>query len=314
MELLFWPFAIIVSLLIAFLFRYLKTKSQNRKTSIAAKYAPGIVGLGWLFWTLGGSVLFVGYTLSGGLFNFQLTLIIVVFFLLYFFLKNRETNDDILQDVKNENSDLRRALQDAQELNNQNLNEAIKEAKKAEENYEEIIYPIAGLEPHRDALYYSIETAKKHVLILSGWATSYVIDDAFISKTVACLKRGADVYLGFGYQNSRQKEKPEHERLGKAKLLKLQNQCVKLGLDDKLFIFELPNHAKVLIKDSDYFVCGSFNWLSNKSGKNYERSWVIKIPALVEQEFADVVEVMQRKKLEERRQFLKRFVDWDDSD
>ena len=33
------------------------------------------------------------------------------------------------------------------------------------------------------------------------------------------------------------------------------------------FIYEFDNHYKSLVKDSDYFVTGSINWLSNRKGK-----------------------------------------------
>ena len=289
----------------SFLFYYLKKNSKSKNTSKAARYSPVIVGSAWIWWTIGGSVLVLGYPITGALFDYQIFLIIAVFLVLFSLVKLFEHRDVAILDLK-------KALKDAEDLNHENFSKAIDAAQHDDKDFSELIYPIAGIEPHKEALKHSIENAKQRVLVLSGWATSYVIDEVFISDVLKALGRGVEVYIGFGYQNSQQKEKPQHEKLGKAKLRELHKKCVEMSLDEKLSIFELPNHAKILIKDSDYFICGSFNWLSNKSGRNYERSWVVKIPELVEEEFADLLDIMQKKRLEERREFLKRFVDWED--
>lgn len=36
-----------------------------------------------------------------------------------------------------------------------------------------------------------------------------------------------------------------------------------------------PNHAKLLIVNNNYAVCGSFNWLSNREGQNAEMSFKV---------------------------------------
>lgn len=55
-----------------------------------------------------------------------------------------------------------------------------------------------------------------------------------------------------------------------------------------IHIGEFSNHEKMLIKDSDYVVYGSNNWLANKSFKNSEHSSVIHSSELSEKEFARI--------------------------
>ena len=43
-----------------------------------------------------------------------------------------------------------------------------------------------------------------------------------------------------------------------------------------LHISDFANHSKILIKDDDYAIAGSFNWLSNSGrSQNQERSWIV---------------------------------------
>ena len=66
---------------------------------------------------------------------------------------------------------------------------------------------------HRDQLLHAFESAEKVVVVLSGWATSYVVDSEFQRLLAKALKRGVSVYLGYGYQAANEPTPPKkHEK------------------------------------------------------------------------------------------------------
>jgi len=98
---------------------------------------------------------------------------------------------------------------------------------------------------------------------------------------------------------------------GQSKINMLKKRALEDGCDDKLFVYEFDNHYKSLVKDSDYFITGSINWLSKRKGKNFERAWKIQIPELAEREFEDCVVIMRPKRLILRRKLIKPFIEWE---
>ena len=61
----------------------------------------------------------------------------------------------------------------------------------------------------------------------------------------------------------------------------------------QLRVARWPNHAKMLICDECYAICGSHNWLSNAGFANEERSWVVLDPAFVRSEREAIVSRIQ---------------------
>ena len=101
MNILIWTFGIVISLMASFLFYYLKSGSKNKNTSKIARYSPLFVGSGWLWWTVAGSAIVLGYPITGALFNYQIVLILVAFGVLYFIAKLFEKKDSTIFDLKN---------------------------------------------------------------------------------------------------------------------------------------------------------------------------------------------------------------------
>jgi hypothetical protein len=50
-----------------------------------------------------------------------------------------------------------------------------------------------------------------------------------------------------------------------------------------------PNHAKMLICDERYAICGSHNWLSNAGFSNEERNWLVRDSAFVRHEREKII-------------------------
>ena len=163
---------------------------------------------------------------------------------------------------------------------------------------------------HRDQLLHAFESAEKVVVVLCGWATSYVVDSEFQRLLAKALKRGVSVYLGDGYQAANEPTPPKkHEKEAEDNLLKLKEWAANQNTEGVLVVKKYPNHAKILICDNKYAVNGSFNWLSNAGrSKNIERSWLIKDQKFVVSEL-EIILIGLHAYLD-KRDFLKTFFPW----
>lgn len=299
MTVLYWAASIVISILVAM---YIKNKASKRnegQNNIIVRNLPTIVIAAWVVWTLS--------QLSGPLMLFQLGLIAFVSFIGW----------GIAKKFANYDRKLEKAIADAAALRNPNFDEAIvkeRAAKKAHADAISKLNPIDGLENLKSELDAALDNAKSRILIMSGWASSYVINAAFIDKCIRLLSGGVEIHIGFGYDTSSDKKMPDWEKKGRAQINQLMKKAIDLGVDNNLFVYEFDNHYKSLVKDRDYFITGSINWLSNSRGKNYERAWKNEFPALAEKEFDDCVSMMRPKKVILRRKLLKPFLEWGDAE
>lgn len=163
---------------------------------------------------------------------------------------------------------------------------------------------------HRDQLLHAFETAEKVVVVLCGWATSYVVDSEFQRLLAKALKRGVSVYLGYGYQAANEPAPlKQHEKDAEDNLLALKEWAAAQDTKGILVVKKYPNHAKILICDDKYAVNGSFNWLSNAGrSRNIERSWLIKDRKFVVSELEIILSGLHAYL--DKRDFLKTFVPW----
>ena len=117
----------------------------------------------------------------------------------------------------------------------------------------------------------SINTAKERLLILSGWISTYVVNDEFIVALRAALERGVRIWIGYGFD----KNSPR----GREQRLKPEWTAAVSALDSLQREFPLMfkhrdvgrSHEKRLICDNLYTFGGSFNLLSF-SGDNHFRN------------------------------------------
>lgn len=129
------------------------------------------------------------------------------------------------------------------------------------------VHTISGGE-HFTELHTAINSAKKEVVILSGWIASGVIDHTFSELIEKKINEGVRFYLGYGWENSR----GEHRTSSSVEEAVTRLDNIKSKYPENLIIGKYPNHEKILIKDTDYVICGSNNWLSNRSFRNTETS------------------------------------------
>jgi len=141
------------------------------------------------------------------------------------------------------------------------------------------VFPIRG-EQHRQELIDAVISASDRLIILSGWIVSYVVNDRFASQLETAIKRGVQIYIGYGWEDSYGNHK------GTDSHIEAMNRLERLkGLySGNLHVGKFANHQKILIKDDEYIVCGSNNWLSNNLFKNAEMSLKIFSPSLTKSE------------------------------
>jgi hypothetical protein len=128
----------------------------------------------------------------------------------------------------------------------------------------------------------------KRLMIISPWIRGDVIDSSFLQKLESLLKKRIDVFIGYGISElPTEKAKPQDQ--------KAKDSLQRLAQHYRSFhLVRLGNtHSKVLIKDSEYAVIGSFNWLSFRGEANRpfrdEQSVKIQRRDLVEQKFRELI-------------------------
>ena len=234
-----------------------------------------LISLFWIYWTLGGSANFVGVKIRdfSELWFFQLVEAVLTFTLCYGIVNWLDGKDKKIQQQKNTIENL---LSDKDRIDNKEVIDYIQANKKVN------LKILNNLPQHRQIFYNTLGQATSSICILSGTATSYVINEDFKISLTEALKRGVNVYIGYGYRSSYHNEqKKEYELNAENDLKELVKQAKEQNFKGKIYLAEYKNHSKILICDDDYVVCGSFNWLSNASGQNIERSYIIYDKKLV---------------------------------
>ena len=134
---------------------------------------------------------------------------------------------------------------------------------------------------HPAVLWDALETARERVMIVTPWITSQVVDRRAIEIIRKLLERNCRLFVGYGIDEKRPSKPIPPE------LAELARRFPNFQLRD----FG-DTHEKILIKDDQYVVIGSFNWLSFKGDPKRrlrrERSLKVNDAVYVEKEFAPV--------------------------
>ncbi len=291
MEVLFFQLIVIISII--FSNKLLNTNVANKV--INPDFGLKIVIITWCIFTI------IKLTLWSPLFFFQLGTIFVT----YNYTKKIYKKYDEAEQLKDQIKILKK---DLERLDNRNL-------KKSYKRFKDNIIPVIGAQSHRNLLLSSLNEAQTSLVILSGWATEYAINDEFKNLVKNCLDRGVQIYIGYGYQMKKSGIKISNvKKLETESVFKeLQEWCAEYKKEGRLNVWYYPNHSKVLICDKKYIVCGSFNWLSNiGNSPNEERSYKIQDKDFIEQEHSEIINSLHSPLKATKRQLLKLFHKWSD--
>lgn len=113
---------------------------------------------------------------------------------------------------------------------------------------------------HRPLLIDALENAQNTVVIVSPWIKSSGLNNEILGRIERALQRKTQVIIGYGISETEDSDKWILQRLSD-----IQNK----RYGNNLHLVRLSNtHEKVLIKDNEYMVITSFNWLSFKGDPN----------------------------------------------
>ena len=148
------------------------------------------------------------------------------------------------------------------------------------------VRPLAVYE-HPPLLRRALEQAKDRVLLISPWIRQAVVTREFVETLDKALHRGVGIYVGYGLGEVDENERPWDKQA--------REELEKLAERHPHFAFNrLGNtHAKVLIKDQEFFVITSFNWLSFRGNQNqtFREEWgaLVAVPSVVENYFQQMI-------------------------
>jgi hypothetical protein len=110
---------------------------------------------------------------------------------------------------------------------------------------------------HPKLLKDAIDGATMRLVIVSPWIRAAVVNAEFLDGIERALTRGAEVWIGYGLGDDKDASPSDRAALRRLEELAEKDSrmvCRRFG----------DTHSKVLIKDNDWYVITSFNWLSYK--------------------------------------------------
>ncbi|ARJ65167.1 hypothetical protein WV31_05585 [Magnetospirillum sp. ME-1] len=126
---------------------------------------------------------------------------------------------------------------------------------------------------HRSELMEAIDSAKEMLCISSAFISSYAIDQRVRESIRRAIKRGVNVYIEYGCKLGVNDPPPaRHVKRAMDHLEEIKAWAANENLTGTINIRERPTHVKEIIVDRTYLILGSFNWLSNRTVKNAEKS------------------------------------------
>lgn len=132
-------------------------------------------------------------------------------------------------------------------------------------------YGLVSVYEHPLYLEQALESAESQIIIISPWITEAVVDAKFISTLTYRLREGVEVFIGYGIT----KDERSNDVNNAVRSLR------DLALDNARFHFKRlgDTHAKVLVKDLEFLIASSFNWLSFKGDPNrtFREEWGVCI-------------------------------------
>jgi hypothetical protein len=141
----------------------------------------------------------------------------------------------------------------------------------------------------------AIATASRRLMIVSAFLSDNVVNGQFIAGLQACLHRGVEVWVGFGFDDKVKRGRFDWSYAEEAlKDLRRKNK-------KSMILHDFGNsHEKLLIKDDDYVVVGSYNWLSfeQERGRRYRRenALLVRSSKCISNHWEEYTKVMRPEK------------------
>ena len=121
---------------------------------------------------------------------------------------------------------------------------------------------------HPKLLREALAQARQRLIIISPWITDAVVDKDFLNALGERLRHGVDVHIGYGL-GVEERVPQSIRKLEQLARDHINFRLVRLG----------DTHAKMLIKDDDWMVTTSFNWLSFRGDpkRTFREEWGTRV-------------------------------------
>jgi len=167
----------------------------------------------------------------------------------------------------------------------QKISEREQEIESLKKQLEELTVRYLEVYDHPPRLQDAIDNSQERLMIISPWIRANVVNKKFLQAFEKMLKRGVEVFIGYGLGNDKDKKMSKADSEAENKLKNLASKYDNFGLK------RLGNtHAKILICDTKFAVTTSFNWLSFKGDPDRtfrdERGTLVSIPKKIDELFA----------------------------
>jgi hypothetical protein len=137
----------------------------------------------------------------------------------------------------------------------------------------------------------TLRDVKERLVIVSAFLSTAVVDNEFLKKLDAALVRGVKVWVVYGPPSHEDREKERANRPewreAEAALRNLRKRY-----PEAFQLATFPTHEKILLRDNDFVVSGSFNWLSFRGdrgrGLRYEDALQVTESAAIEEYFTEI--------------------------
>lgn len=142
------------------------------------------------------------------------------------------------------------------------LDQALSKIVELEQELNKLPFNWLQVYDHPPLLAKALDHTENRLLIVSPWIRANVVNKNFLKRLDILLKKGCDVYIGYGLGETKS-DKREWDVDAEKKLQNLANKY-------KNFRFRRlgDTHAKILISDNKIAANSSFNWLSFKGDPN----------------------------------------------
>lgn len=144
-----------------------------------------------------------------------------------------------------------------------------------------------------DLLRDTLANVRERLVIVSAFISSSVVDAGFMELLDAALKRGVSVWIAYGLRDKPGGEQPDRRKHRDWVEAEKSLNDLRKRHRGRLQVHYLGDtHEKILLRDRDFVVTGSFNWLSFRGdrGRRHRREDALLVthPPIIEQYFSEI--------------------------
>jgi hypothetical protein len=146
----------------------------------------------------------------------------------------------------------------------------------------------------------TLREAKERVVIVSAFLSTEAVDDGFLNLLEAALVRGVNVWIAYGLGGGHGGRQHEREYSSDWTFAEEDLKKLERKYSSAFHLRDLGGtHEKILIRDEDFVVSGSFNWLSFRGERGrrfrYEDALQVTEAGIVKEYFQEIASRFKKK-------------------